>query len=391
MLIGIDGNEANIRERVGVNVWAFELLKQLKQKTENRKQKTMVYLRRPPLKDMPEESDLWKYRVIPPSFFWTRWRLPIDLYVHRFKGSDKGSDLSERSDPSRRPDIFLSLSHYAPKFAPMPRIISIMDLSFLHFPEAFKPWVSWQLTHWTAESVRNAAHILTISEFTKREIVRVYGYPEERITVVYPGVSEKIQEFQRKAESGKRKEIASIKKKYRVEKYLFFVGTLQPKKNLPRLLEAFQIIHNDFPDIQLVIAGKVWEQFSSSEQKAVSSKRIRYLGFVPDRDLPPLISGAQCLVLPSLYEGFGIPVLEAMALGTPVAASNTTSIPEVLGQTGVLFDPNNVSDIARGIREVLSWSPAQRQEQIKKGMIRAEKFSWEESAKKVLDAISSFA
>ena len=176
-------------------------------------------------------------------------------------------------------------------------------------------------------------------------------------------------------------------------RYVLFVGTLQPKKNLPRLLEAFTMMQKDFPDVQLVIAGKRWKQFSHGKfaklLEVSQTSSIRVIGYVSDTDLPPLVSGAECLVLPSLYEGFGIPVLEAMALGTPVAASNTTSLPEVVGDSGILFDPTDVSDIARSIQEVLSWSPAKRQEQVRKGMIWAEKFSWEESEKKVLRAIRS--
>lgn len=378
MLIGIDGNEANVRERVGVNVWAFELLKQFKRmKDEGRRTKEdnnsfRIYLARLPLPDLPLESTHWQYRVIPDSPLWTRWRLPIDLYVHH-----------------PRTDVFLSLSHYAPKWAPMPRIVSIMDLSFLHFPEAFKPLVRWQLEHWTRESIRNAAHVLTISKFTKKEIVATYKYPEDGVTVIYPGVSEKVESFKRLATRERQKATREIKKKYNVGRYILFVGTLQPKKNLPRLIDAFKLIQKDFSDVQLVIAGKIWEQFHYPLSTIHYSRAVRFLGYVPDSDLPPLISGAECLVLPSLYEGFGIPVLEAMVLGTPVAASNTTSIPEVLAGAGVFFDPTDVSDIARGVREVLSWSAAKRQEQVKKGMIRAEKFSWEQGAEKILRLVEN--
>lgn len=366
MLIGIDGNEANIAERVGVNVWALELLGQFK-RIKGEKHRFQIYLSRPPLANLPPESPDWQYRVIGPGGFWTRWRLPLDLYLHR-----------------PWPDVFLSLSHYAPAYAPMPRIVSIMDLSFLKFPDAFRSLVRWQLTNWTEESIQNAVRVLAISEFTKKEIIRAYGYPEKRITVIYPGIPENTKRFRRLAAGDKQIEIERMKKKYGINRYFFFVGTLQPKKNLSRLVEAFNMIKKDFPDIHLVIAGKMWHQFENHEPRATSHEQVKYLGFVPDADLFPLLAGAECLILPSLYEGFGIPVLEAMALGTPVAASNLTSVPEILGDAGMLFDPTSTEEIARGIREVLSWSPAKRQEQVKKGMIRAEQFSWERGAEKIL-------
>ena len=215
MLIGIDGNEANVGERVGVNVWAIEMLRHLegpraKGQGPRENAKFVIYLSRPPLSDLPQETTNWRYRVIGPGGFWTRWRLPIDLYFHK-----------------PRPNIFLSLSHYAPKFSPVPRIVCIMDLSFLKYPDAFKPMVRWQLEHWTGESIKNAVHVITISEFNKREIIKEYRYPAEKITVVYPGISEifKGPAFGYKGRALDTGEGRTLRDK----KYLLFVGTRQPK------------------------------------------------------------------------------------------------------------------------------------------------------------------
>lgn len=367
MLIGIDGNEANVRERVGVNVWAFEMLKGL-QRTENREQITFqIYLSRPPLSDMPVETDNWKYRVIGPGKFWTRWRLPLDLYLH-----------------NPRPDVFLSLSHYAPKWSPVPRVVCIMDLSFLQYPEAFKPAVLWQLKNWTKESVKNADHIVTISEFNKKEIIREYGYPEEKITVVYPGVSKIF----------KGRTLDSQGPTLRGKKYLLFVGTRQPKKNLDRLIQAFEIVRKKFPRIQLLIAGKTWSQFADlkfakhvSWREVSQTSQVKYLGYVAEKDLPGLYAGAEALVLPSLYEGFGIPAVEAMSIGTPVLASNVASLPEVTRGAGILFDPMDVKDMAEKIEMALSMSQNKRQELIKKGMIRARRFSWDIAVGKIIKVL----
>ncbi|MBI5357124.1 glycosyltransferase family 4 protein [Candidatus Collierbacteria bacterium] len=375
MLIGIDGNEANIKQRVGVNVWAFELLKQFKRKKEKgigqkEEIKFQIYLSRPPVADLPEETEYWKYRVIGPGRLWTRWRLPLDLYFHK-----------------PRPDVFLSLSHYAPKWSPVPRVVCVMDLSFLKYPEAFKPAVLWQLVNWTRESVRSADHVITISEFNKREIMKEYGYPAEKITVVYPGVSEAFKE-----EGGRKKEEGTS------GKYLLFVGTLQPKKNLPRLIKAFEKVKNRFPDVRLMIAGKTWRQFADEKfakpllnGEVSQTSQVKYLGYVPEEDMPDLYAGAEALVLPSLYEGFGIPAVEAMSVGTLVVASNTTSMPEVVGDAGILFDPINIKDMAQKIEKVLSMNKIQRQSMIKKGMIKAVRFSWDIAANQMIKLFKLFS
>ena len=372
MLIGIDGNEANIKERVGVNVWAFEILWAVYNKVQEgtkkyNKVKIVVYLNKPPLENLPKETGNWRYRVIGPAKFWTRWRLPLDLYFHK-----------------PRPDIFLSLSHYAPKWSPVPRVVCIMDLSFLKYPEAFKPVVFWQLKNWTEESVRYATHIVTISEFNKREIVREYKYPEDRITVIYPGISKMF-----KGPALPRQDRALLKYGIR-GKYLLFVGTRQPKKNLDRLTQAFDLVRKKFPDIQLVVVGKTWRQFMSVKftklhnREVSQTANVLMVGYVNERDLSALYAGAEALVLPSLYEGFGIPAAEAMGVGILIAASNTTSLPEVMAGSGILFNPLDVQDMADKISLALSMDKSRKRELIKKGMIRAKRFSWDIAASETI-------
>ena len=375
MLIGIDGNEANIKQRVGVNVWAFEILKKLSERLprsdkSGARNDVVVYLSKPPMEDLPEETENWRYRVIGPAKFWTRWRLPLDLYFHK-----------------PRPDVFLSLSHYAPKWSPVPRVICVMDLSFLKYPEAFKPAVLWQLVNWTRESVRNADHVITISEFNKKEIVREYKYPEEKIAVVYPGVSEIF----------KGRTLGIQGSTLRNKKYLLFVGTRQPKKNLDRLIQAFGLVRKKFPEIELVIVGKTWKQFATEKfakpllkREVSQTSQVRYLGYVPEKDLPDLYAGAEALILPSLYEGFGIPAAEAMSIGTLVVASNTASLPEVVGSAGILFDPLDVEDMVQKIEMVLSMDQTKRQSLIKKGMIRAGQFSWDNAIEQIMKILQLF-
>lgn len=352
MLIGIDGNEANIKERVGSNVYAFELIKALSKLTND----LTIYLKNPPLADLPKD---FNYRFLPPKYFWTQWRLPLDLYLHH-----------------PRPNVFFTPGHYAPRFSPIPTVISILDLSFLHYPDSFQPAVLNQLKNWTYHSAQHAAHIFTISNSSKQEIIKQYEIPSQKITVTYPGIN---QRYKANISDAKTQQ---IKEKYNITgKYIFTLATKQPKKNLTRLIEAM----NSVGSVKLVIAGKTWHQF----QQATSHKpqaNIIELDYIPYEDLPALYKGAEAFVLPSLYEGFGLPVAESMSVGTPVVVSNTSSLPEVVGDAGILVDPFDIQSIADGIKQAMD----KRVQLIKLGQQYTQKFTWENCARQTLEVLYGF-
>jgi glycosyltransferase involved in cell wall biosynthesis len=180
-----------------------------------------------------------------------------------------------------------------------------------------------------------------------------------------------------------------LKAKYSLtDKYILFVGTLQPRKNISRLIEAFSILSKKraFSDIELVIVGKKgwsYEEILQAPKKFAVSDRVKFLDFVPDDDLPFLYQHAQCFVLPSLYEGFGLPVLEAMKYNCPVITSNVSSLPEAGGDAAVYIDPLSVSDIAEKLEKVLS-DRNLRNTMIERGRKQIQKFSWEKAAKETL-------
>lgn len=366
MLIGIDGNEANTQNRVGSNVYSFELLHAIEDIDQNNEY--TIYLKKKKNTNMPQERKLFRYRILKPSLFWTRWRLPLDLYLHQ-----------------PRPEVFFTPGHYAPRFSPIPTVITILDLSFLTYPESFKPAVLSQLTNWTKQSALSAAHILTISQATKKDVIEQYGIAPEKITVTYPGVNDRFkQEILPKT-------VAAVQIKYQLpQPHFLFIGTRQPKKNLPRLLQAFRQVRHKHPNISLVLAGKTWSQFADEKTNSLP-EGVKDIGFVPDKDLPALIKGSVAFVLPSLYEGFGIPIAEAMTVGTPVIVSNVSSLPEVVGSAGILVDPLEVSDIARGMNEVLSLSDDKRVQLIKAGKHQAEKFDWRLCAQKTVEVLNEVA
>ena len=357
MIVGIDGNEANIPKRVGVGKYAFELLKQFyKYKVLSIRYK--VYLKDKPLPDLPKETDWWQYKVVGPKKFWTQIGLPVALIKERLLG--------------KSPDVFFTPSHYAPRFSPCPRVISIMDLSYLHFPEMFRKQDLYQLKNWTAYSVKKAKKILTISKASRDDIIKYYQVPEEKLVVTYPGID-------------RVSSMENIREKYGIEgNYILSVGTLQPRKNYIRLIEAFSTLTPN--PYTLIIVGKpgwLFEEIYQAPKKFGVEKKVKFLNYVPDEDLPGLYKGAICFVLVSLYEGFGIPILEAMANSCPVVASNVSSLPEVVSKAGILVDPYNIEDITRGIKEVLT----RRNELVKKGLHQCRQFSWEKCAKETLKVL----
>lgn len=363
MIIGIDGNEANIKDRVGSNQYAFELIKALSAlKSEH---KWVVYLASPPSADLPKKRENWSYRVIGPGQFWTQWRLPFDLFFHK-----------------PRPDIFFSPGHYTPRFSPIPIVASIMDLGYLRFPQQFKKRDLWQLKFWTAYSIKKTKHLLAISQSTKDEIIKEYGIKEEKITVTYPG-SDKAN-FNLKI---KEDEKVGVRKKYKIPgDYLLFLSTLKPSKNVEGLLEAFKQIAEENSSLSLVIAGKkgwLYETIFSQVKSLGLGEKVIFTDFVPDEDLPGLVGGAKVFILPSFWEGFGIPVVEAMACGVPVVVSGRGSLPEVVGEAGVVVDPQKPEDIARGVKKAIE----QGEDLTRKGLIQASKFSWEKCARETLKAL----
>lgn len=359
MIIGVDGNEASIKQRVGSNQYAFELLWAL-YKLSNPYQ-WVIYLRGQPLPDMPQPRSGWSYRVFGPQKLWTQWRLPLDLYWHR-----------------PQPDIFFSPGHYAPRWLPMPLIVSIMDLGYLKFPEQFTKKDLYQLTSWTARSIKVASHILAISQSTKNDIIEAYQVPEDKISVTYPGYDK--EKF--KVQNSKFK-IDQTKKKYKIEgNYILFLSTLKPSKNVEGLLEAFsQMIGSDF--VKLVIAGKrgwMYETIFKKVRNLGIEDRVIFTDFIPEEDVPSLMAGAKVFVLPSFWEGFGIPVVEAMACGVPVVVSRAGSLPEIVGETGIIVDPYKPEDIAQGIGQALE----QEDELKSRGLEQVKKFSWENCARRTL-------
>jgi glycosyltransferase involved in cell wall biosynthesis len=230
--------------------------------------------------------------------------------------------------------------------------------------------------------LRAAHKIIAISECTKQDAVRLYGIEETKITVIHGGVDSYFSPASPEA-------AAAVRLRYNLpERYILYVGTIEPRKNLITLLEAYRALRNRETGVKLVIVGKKgwrYENFFEKLEEIGLEDDVVFPGFVPDQDLPAVYTMADVFAFPSLYEGFGLPVLEAMACGTPVVCSNTSSLPEVAGKAAVLVSPQDV----RGWREALDrilTSDELRADLRQHGLRQAAGFTWESAARKTCDA-----
>ena len=373
VVIGIDGNEANIEKRVGVNVYAFELLRAIYQlqKSGVINHRLIVYLKRPPMSDMPKETQNFKYKIIRGGGAW----ILTKLMPYLWRNPDKL-------------DIIFSPSHYVPPICSQPRVCSIMDLGYLKSSGQFKKCDYWQLKYWSAISIFASKVVFAISENTKNEIVRRYPFASKKVVVTPLAYDQNL--FNTKVA---KEDTMRVKNKYTiVSDYLLFLSTLKPSKNIEGLIEAFSSISGKFPNIKLVIAGKkgwLYESIFEKVKKLNLQDKIIFTDFVPEKDKPALIAGAKVFCLPSFHEGFGLDVLNAMACGVPVVISDKGSLPEVAGDAGVYVDPNSSKSIADGIRKVLSMDNVEYNKLVARGLDQVKKFSWEKTALKTLEALES--
>jgi len=368
--LAIDANEANVSNRVGSNVYAFHLLCELARLiTAKQEIKATVLLASPPLASLPKESRFWHYQVISPAKFFTQFALPIYL----FKNKEKF-------------DLFFTPGHYAPRFCPVPYISSVMDLAFLRFPEQFKTSDLLQLKHWTKYSVDNAKKVVTISEFSRQEVVNLYHKRKSDVLVAYPDVS-------LPKNSASKKELEKFFQKHALAKpYFLFVGTLQPRKNLITLIKAYEsfcLENKGFKNKylpQLVIAGKIgWlaEPILTAINQSKVKDKIVLTGFISDEIKLSLYQQALATLLVGLYEGFGIPALESMQAKALPIVSNQSSLAEVVGKAGLLVNPYQVEAIATALTQAWKMSASEREKYQREMTQQIKKFSWAETGKKV--------
>ncbi len=233
-----------------------------------------------------------------------------------------------------------------------------------------------------AWSIKRAKRLIAISESTKDDIVRHYPAAAEKISVTHLAYDK--EKFNTRLSA---KEISRIKNKFFLKNYILFLSTLKPSKNIEGLLRAWAQIVSEFPQYCLVIAGKkgwLYEHIFMLTKELKLTESVVFTDFVSEEDKPALVAGAEVFVLPSFWEGFGLDVLNAMAVGTPVIAAKSGSLPEVIGNAGILIDPERPETIARAIAEVLSMKKTEYNKLVAKGFAQIKKFSWEKTARETL-------
>ncbi|MEJ2753378.1 MAG: glycosyltransferase family 1 protein, partial [Chloroflexota bacterium] len=266
-----------------------------------------------------------------------------------------------------------SMAFVSPILHKIPTIVTVYDLSFVHFPDTFPVLQCLYLHSQTARSVRSARRVITISEASRQDLHDFFEIPLDKIDVVLPGVDQVFR-------SVPADQVNAFREKQGITgRFILHVGTLQPRKNVPVLLEAFSL--SRAKGTVLVLAGaKGWqydEIFAMIKDLGLE-RRVHFTGYVADQELPLWYNAADALVFPSIYEGFGMPVLEAMACGTPVIAARTSSIPEAGGEAALYFEPQDAAALARHIDSVLDDDRLAKHMQ-QSGLEQAEKFSWEQA------------
>ncbi|MCX5826613.1 MAG: glycosyltransferase family 1 protein [Deltaproteobacteria bacterium] len=292
-----------------------------------------------------------------------------------------------------RNDIdILHVNYYGPPFYRGKLIMTVHDLSFEHLPDCFTTFERVKDRLLIPFYIRRADRILTVSEFSKQDMVELYGAAPEKIVVGYNGVN---PAFKPLSDGEEQEEAANILSSYGINKaFILYIGRLNRRKNLHILIDAFNRIKKDGKfEHQLVIVGRR-DYLPASDMEMINSspfyQDIVFTGYLPDQHLPLAYGRADVFVYPSLFEGFGLPCLEAMACGCPVVTSNTTSLPEVVGDTGILIDPLDPREIAAAIVAVLT-DPTRRSLMASRGLERAKLFTWKHTAEKMLEIIDDLA
>jgi glycosyltransferase involved in cell wall biosynthesis len=274
-----------------------------------------------------------------------------------------------------RPDLFLATQHLLPRFGHARTVFTLHDLIFQHYPAAHLPLNRWFLNLAVPRFLSAADAIITVSECTRRDAMAIYGVPDAKIRVIYEAADERFKPI------SNGPQLDAVRVKYALpERYVLCVGTIEPRKNLPMLFEAWR--QAALAGIQLVVTGKkgwLYENTFSTLEALGIAGQVHFTGFVADEDLPAVYSLAEAFALPSLYEGFGLPVLEAMACGTPVLCADNSSLPEVAGDAALLLAADQPAAWAGALHEVTS-QDLLRADMSERGLRQAARFSWDRAA-----------
>ncbi len=354
--IGIDASRAISAVATGTESYSYHLIRALLPHLQGHQ--VRLYLRAPAPADAFPGAAL---RVIPFPRLWTHLRLSWELLRHPV-------------------DLLFVPAHVIPLYHPPYTLVTVHDVGFRFFPEAHPFWQRLYLEWSTRYHARTAARLIAVSQATRTALLEQYGVPPERVHVIYNGYTpdlEPVRDPQR---------LAAVRQTYGIPgDYILYLGRIQPRKNLQRLIQAFARLAADNPHLSLVLAGPGgWLEEGIRAEIAAQGLEGRVLlpGYIAAADKAALLSGARVFAFPSLYEGFGIPVLEAQTCEVPVLTSTTSSLPEVAGDAALLVDPTDVDAIAQGLRRLLE-DKALRADLQARGRINVHRFTWERAGREL--------
>lgn len=360
MLIGVDASRAVVQPRTGTEAYSYHLISSLI--SARGSHRLRLYFNRPAPAGELRGTGV-EHVGMPFPRLWTHARLSAEML-------------------RRPPDVLFVPSHVLPVVRPRRSVVTVHDLGYLRFPEAHSRSRWWHLHLSTQFNARVACLVIADSIATRDDLERFYGVSPKKVRIVHLGRGQQFRPLM-------PEEASAIRQKYGLpDSYLLAVGTLQPRKNLARLFDAFALARPSLPPgTRLAVAGARGFAAGEVERRAGElGESVRFLGYVPEADLPSLMGAATALVFPSLYEGFGLPALEAMACGTPVVCSNTSSLPEVVGDAARFVDPADAESIASGLVAVAGDADLRARLRAA-GLVRASGFSWERAAAAALRVI----
>ena len=374
MIIGIDASRAVTAQRTGTEAYAFFLIQALIPLAAERGHQLRLYFNQPPPPNLFPQADCVTYIVIPFPRLWTHLRLALELQ-------------------RRPPDLFFTPAHVIPYTYTGPSAATIHDLGYHYFPEAHPKRQLAYLRWSTRHNGRRARYLLADSQATKEDLVRLDGLSPAKIGVVYPGLDPALQPV---TDEGV---LTAVQQKYHLTPpYLLFLSTIQPRKKLVRLIRAYRAAN--LPH-QLVLAGKtgwlsqpILEEIANGQWPFPKSEirnpksEILLPGFIDDADKAALLSGAEAFLYPSLYEGFGFPLLEAQVCGVPVLAANTSSLPEIAGDSALLVDPLDTAAMTAALQRLVQ-DQTLRARLIGRGFENVRRFTWRETAVRALDLLEN--
>jgi glycosyltransferase involved in cell wall biosynthesis len=352
VLIGVDASRVTRTPRTGTENYSLHVLRNLL--AVDRENAYRLYLSAPLPNGLLAATPRTTTRVIRLPRLWTQVGLSREMLVDA-------------------PDVLFVPSHVLPLISPKHSVVVVYDVGHRFFPRAHGI-LEWLYVEWAIRRhVRIATQLLTISEASKRDMVRLYGADPARISVAYPAVEDRF----RPVEPAR---VEVVRHRYGLsERYVLHLGTIKPRKNLPRLIHAFGQAHLP-TDAQLALGGMTTIGGEAVERAIrLTGANVKRLAYVPDEDLPALYSGAAAVAIVSLYEGFGMPALEALACGASLVATNRGSVPEIVGDAAEIVDPLDVTSIARGLERVVNdahYANTLRD----RGPRRAATFSWQSAA-----------